>query len=156
MKKILTSLIMLLYMTAPASAQDIFNEVMRIQKEVETLANDTTKNLDLRKVACFKYDAIYYLVDKASQEELFTEYELGLQTNAMIDFVNLFVKRLGNIRKQADKERLIATFRAATINNSLFNDMDKELVYSYVDNKGFITQFSLDTDWVKALAEVSK
>lgn len=156
MKKILTSLIMLLYMTAPASAQDIFNEVMRIQKEVETLANDTTKNLDLRKVACFKYDAIYYLVDKASQEELFTEYELGLQTNAMIDFVNLFVKRLGNIRKQADKDRLIATFRAATINNSLFNDMDKELVYSYVDNKGFITQFSLDTDWVKALAEVSK
>lgn len=156
MKKILTSLIMLLYMTAPASAQDIFNEVMRIQKEAETLANDTTKNLDLRKVACFKYDAIYYLVDKASQEELFTEYELGLQTNAMIDFVNLFVKRLGNIRKQADKDRLIATFRAATINNSLFNDMDKELVYSYVDNKGFITQFSLDTDWVKALAEVSK
>lgn len=156
MKKILTSLIMLLYMTVPTSAQDIFNEVMRIQIEVETLANDTTKNLDLRKVACFKYDAIYYLVDKASQEELFTEYELGLQTNAMIDFVNLFVKRLGNIRKQADKDRLIATFRAATINNSLFNDMDKELVYSYVDNKGFITQFSLDTDWVKALAEVSK
>lgn len=156
MKKILTSLIMLLYMTVPTSAQDIFNEVMRIQKEVETLANDTTKNLDLRKVACFKYDAIYYLVDKASQEELFTEYELGLQTNAMIDFVNLFVKRLGNIRKQADKDRLIATFRAATINNSLFNDMDKEVVYSYVDNKGFITQFSLDTDWVKALAEVSK
>ena len=44
-----------------------------------------------------------------------------------------------------------AKFRAASINNSLFNDVDKEVVYSYVDNDKFITNFSLDTDWVKAL-----
>ena len=49
---------------------------------------------------------------------------------------------------------LKAVFRTATINNSLFNDVDKEVIYSYVDNESFITQFSLDTDWPKALAEV--
>ena len=48
-----------------------------------------------------------------------------------------------------------AKFRAASINNSLFNDVDKEVIYSYVDNENYITQFSLDTDWPKALAEVT-
>ena len=137
------------------SAQEIFNEVKRIEKQAETLANDTTKNINERKIACFKYDAIYYLIDKASQEERFTEYELGEQTDALIEFVNLYVKRLANAGKK-DKDLLKAKFRTASINNSLFNDVDKEVVYSYVDNDNFITQFSLDTNWVKALEEVKK
>ena len=73
----------------------------------------------------------------------------------MIDFVNLFVKRLSNATKAKDKDLLKEKFRTATINNSLFNDMDKELIYSYVNNDNFLTQFSLDTDWVKALEEVA-
>lgn len=141
--------------TASLSAQEIFNEVKKIEKQAETLANDTTKNINERKIACFKYDAIYYLIDKASQEERFTEYELGEQTDALIEFVNLYVKRLANAAKK-DKDLLKAKFRTASINNSLFNDVDKEVVYSYVDNDNFITQFSLDTDWVKALEEVKK
>ncbi|MDD6940463.1 MAG: hypothetical protein PUI90_05965, partial [Prevotella stercorea] len=85
-----------------------------------------------------------------SQEDRFTEYELGQQTDALIEFVNLYVKRLAAAGKK-DKEMVKAKFRAASINNSLFNDVDKEVVYSYVDNDKFITNFSLDTDWVKAL-----
>ena len=34
--------------------------------------------------------------------------------------------------------------------------MEKEITYGYVDNSNYITNFSLDTDWVKALAEVKK
>lgn len=136
------------------SAQEIYDEVRRIEKEAKTFANDTKNNLEARKIATFKYDAIYYLIDKASQEPLFSEYELGVQTNAMIEFVNLFVSKLSTLKKNKDKEMLKAVFRTATINNSLFNDVDKEVIYSYVDNENFITQFSLDTDWPKALAEV--
>ncbi len=62
---------------------------------------------------------------------------------------------LATLKKHKDKEMLKAKFRTATINNSLFNDVDKEVIYSYVDNENFITQFSLDTDWPKALAEVT-
>ena len=51
----------------------------------------------------------------------------------MIEFVNLFVSRLSEIKKDKDKEMLKAKFRTATINNSLFNDVDKEVIYSYVD-----------------------
>lgn len=136
------------------SAQEIYDEVRRIEKEAKAFANDTKNNLEARKIATFKYDAIYYLNDKASQEPLFSEYELGVQTNAMIEFVNLFVSKLSTLKKNKDKDMLKAVFRTATINNSLFNDVDKEVIYSYVDNENFITQFSLDTDWPKALAEV--
>ena len=155
MKKLLIILLILCATATRMSAQDIYNEVKRIEKQAETLANDTTKNINERKIACFKYDAIYYLIEHASQEDRFTEYELGQQTDALIEFVNLYVKRLANAGKK-DKDLLKAKFRTASINNSLFNDLDKELVYSYVDNENFFTHFSLDTDWVRALEEVKK
>ena len=120
------------------SAQEIYDEVRRIEKEAKAFANDTKNDLEARKIATFKYDAIYYLIDKASQEPLFSEYELGVQTNAMIEFVNLFVSKLSTLKKNKDKEMLKAVFRTATINNSLFNDVDKEVIYSYVDNENFI------------------
>lgn len=156
MKKLILMLVLFCACVMNTQAQEIFKEVKNLEKQAETLASDTTKTMEARKVACFKYDAIYYLIDKASQEDDFSEYELGQQTNAMIEFVNLYVKRLGDARKQKDKDIIKAQFRAATTNNSLFNDVDKEVIYSYVDNENFITQFSLDTDWVKALEEVKQ
>lgn len=154
MKKLFITLALVCMSVLSTSAQEIYDEVRRIEKEAKAFANDTKNNLEARKIATFKYDAIYYLIDKASQEPLFSEYELGVQTNAMIEFVNLFVSKLSTLKKNKDKDMLKAVFRTATINNSLFNDVDKEVIYSYVDNENFITQFSLDTDWPKALAEV--
>lgn len=154
MKKLFIILALVCMSVLSTSAQEIYDEVRRIEKEAKAFANDTKNDLEARKIATFKYDAIYYLIDKASQEPLFSEYELGVQTNAMIEFVNLFVSKLSTLKKNKDKEMLKAVFRTATINNSLFNDVDKEVIYSYVDNENFITQFSLDTDWPKALAEV--
>ena len=49
---------------------------------------------------------------------------------------------------------MITVFRNASINHPLFNDMDKELILSYYNNENYLTRFSLDTDWVKALAVV--
>ena len=154
MKKLFIILALVCMSVLSTSAQEIYDEVRRIEKEAKAFANDPKNNLEARKIATFKYDAIYYLIDKASQEPLFSEYELGVQTNAMIEFVNLFVSKLSTFKKNKDKDMLKAVFRTATINNSLFNDVDKEVIYSYVDNENFITQFSLDTDWPKALAEV--
>ena len=154
MKKLFIILALVCMSVLSTSAQEIYDEVRRIEKEAKAFANDTKNNLEARKIATFKYDAIYYLIDKASQEPLFSEYELGVQTNAMIEFVNLFVSKLSTLKKNKDKDMLKAVFRTATINNSLFNDVDKEVIYSYVDNENFITQFSLDTDWPKALADV--
>ena len=155
MKKLLM-IFAILFAATTVSAQEIYNEVKKIQKQAETFANDTTKNLDERKIACFKYDAIYYLVDRASQEDRFTEYELGQQTDALIEFVNLYVKRLSQERKKKDKDIVLALFKNASCAHPLFDDPDKEVTYGYVDNEQYITQFALDTDWVKALKEILK
>lgn len=139
-----------------ANAQEIYKEVVRLKTNAETLMNDTTKNMDARKVACFKNDALYYLIDKAADATDFSELELGKQANAMIEFVNTFIKRLSQEKKKKDKNIILATYKNATTSNPLFNDPEKEVTYGYVDNEKYITQFSLDTDWVKALQTIKK
>ena len=74
----------------------------------------------------------------------------------MIDFVNLYVKRLSEEKKKTQKDLIMSRYKNTTIQNALFNDMDKDIIYAYVDNDKYITQFSLDTNWVKALEEVRK
>lgn len=144
------------FTVSAANAQEIYKEVVRLKTNAETLMNDTTKNMDVRKVACFKNDALYYLIDKAADAPDFSELELGKQANAMIEFVNTFIKRLSQEKKKKDKNIILATYKNATTSNPLFNDPEKEVTYGYVDNEKYITQFSLDTDWVKALQTIKK
>ena len=98
MKKYLLLLIMACFTVSAANAQEIYKEVVRLKTNAETLMNDTTKNMDVRKVACFKNDALYYLIDKAADAPDFSELELGKQANAMIEFVNTFIN-INFIRK---------------------------------------------------------
>lgn len=150
MKKLILILAAFLFVTK-VSAQEIYQAVQQMRIAQETFMNDTTKSLDARKIACFKNDALYYLVDKAGHLDHFSEYELGTQANAMVEFVNLFVKRLSAEKKKKDKDVVLALFKSASVSNPLFHDSEKEITYGYVDNEKYITQFSLDTDWVAAL-----
>lgn len=154
MKKTLMALTMLLAMTANARAQQIYNEVKRMQKSFSTIKYDKTKSMDKRRVASFKWDAIEYMLFKAKEDSTFTEKKLGEQTIAMTDFVNLYFKRLAEANTKSKREIATSHFKNASINNSLFNDMDKDLVLGYYNNPKFPTPFSLDTDWVKALGVV--
>lgn len=138
---------------AQASAQDIFGEVKKLMDGYQKVKNDTTQNLDVRKIATFKWDAIYYMVYKSSDE---TEQSLGVQVSAMIDYVNLYLQKLKNAKGKDNKALIAAKFKNATLENARYNDVDKEIIYAYVDNPDFLTQFSLDTDWVKALESVKK
>lgn len=141
-------------LSANAQEEEIYNEVKNLMSAAETIAGDKSRDLEERKVACFKYDALFYLLEKSGQTDGFTVYELGNQANSLIQFVNLYVKRLSEAKDKKDREIVMAKFKGATTGNALFNDMDKEYVYAYVDNPGYITQFSIDTNWVSALAEV--
>ena len=152
MKRILFILILLCGWGISLSAQEVYQEIMRLSKKV---AEDKTKDLETRKVATFKVDELKYMVMK--MRELMpdsTVRVLDVQAYAMYDFVNLFLQRLGEAKKKSAKEAVIARFRTASINNSRFNDMDRDLVLSYYDNSNYLTRFSLDTDWVKALVEI--
>ena len=152
MKRILFILILLCGWSISLSAQEVYQEIMRLSKKV---AEDKSKDLETRKVATFKVDELKYMAMKT--RELMpdsTVRVLDVQAYAMYDFINLFLRRLGEAKKKSAKEAVIARFRTASINNSRFNDMDRDLVLSYYDNSNYLTRFSLDTDWVKALAEI--
>lgn len=154
MRKFIVSMLLCM-VTFTAGAQEIYKEVKRIMQNQEVIKNDSKRNIEERKIATFKYDAIYYMLVKATNNN-FSTYELGKQTSAMIDFINFYIKRLSVEKKKTQRDIIMSKFKQATIENALFNDMDKDIIYAYIDNEKFITQFSLDTNWVKALEEIRK
>lgn len=154
MKKVLLTFALLCTVALGAHAQQIYNEVMRMQEEFKTIKYDKNKPMAERKTASFKWDVIEYMLYKSKDDNTFTEKQLGIQTYAMTEYVNLYFKRLSEAKSNSKKEVAVARFKAASLNNSLFGDTDYELCRAYVDNNNFLTPFSLDTDWVKALAEI--
>lgn len=152
MQKVIFTALLLCITVFSASAQEVYKEILRLSKDI---AKDTKKDLESRKIATFKVDELQYMAMKTN--ELMPDSSvrvLDVQAYAMYEFVNLFVKRLAEAKKKTDKEIVKTRFMNASMNNSRFNDMDKELVLSYYDNPNYLTRFSLDTDWVKALAEI--
>lgn len=87
---------------APASAQDVLNEIVKTSLAA---VNDTTKSLEVRKTAVFKYDAMTYLRSKLLQPaDLLgknvdlkkvnsTIQVLNEQALAMNQYVTLYQKR---------------------------------------------------------------
>ncbi len=155
MKKLFTTVLLVSIFAVQAQSQEIYKEVKRLMQTFENISSDTKRDIQERKVAVFKADALYYLIDKAGMTDGFTEYQLGQQADAMIEFVNLYVKKLQSAGKN-ERKAIMARFKNATMNNALFGDMEKEVVYGYVDNENFITQFSIDTNWIDALKEVKR
>ena len=163
MKKIIMIAVLLCMTTVTVKAQDVFYEILRTSKAV---AEDKSKDIETRKIATFKYDELSYMAMKVRDDVLrdTTDLEffnqtvkmLNEQSYAMHEFLTLYMKRLTSTKKKTERDIIITVFRDASINNPLFNDLDKELVLAYYNNDNYITQFSLDTDWIKALEAVKK
>ncbi len=151
MKRLFLGALLCCLATIQASSQDIYSEVKNMMDSYQSIKDNASKSLDERKVATFKWDAIYYLVTQANSQ---SEVELGAQVAAMTDFVNLYLKQLQEAKGNQARQVVMSKFKNASLENALYNDTDKELIYAYVDNNNFLTQFSLDTDWVRALQVV--
>ena len=78
---------------------------------------------------------------------------LDNQAYAMYDFVNLYVKKLSEAKSKKDKALILDIFKSASIQNPWFNDMDLDLIEGYIRSEGYITSFSLDTNWMKAVEQ---
>ena len=156
MKKTVISLLLLAIGTLGLQAQEVFKEVRRL---ANTVANDTTKDITTRKIATFKVDALDYMQQKYYYEmsdssvQLY-KYVLDHQALALYEYVDLFMKRLTPLKKKKEREQIVEAFKEASLGNSKFFDMDKDLVEAYILTPGYLTQFSLDTDWEKALEDV--
>ena len=97
MKRILF-IFMMLATVAGASAQEAYNEAIRMAKAV---ADDTSRSLDERRIATFKKDALYYL---GSQSYKLTPDSsatmLDYQALALFQFINLFQGSLAMASKK--------------------------------------------------------
>lgn len=161
MKRLFFFLVLTLSIVGQAAAQDVANEIIKLSKAI---VDDQKQDLQTRRIAYFKVNVVNYMKMKVRDEVLRDTNDvkgfndqikmLNEQSYAMYQFVNLFVKRLSESTKNEAKEVVMMRFRNASINNPLFNDMDLDLVLSYYNNPEYLTRFSLDTDWVKALDEV--
>ena len=80
----------------------------------------------------------------------------GVQALAMYEYVDLFTRQLTKETRRKDRQAVIDLFKQVSLENPRYHDMDQDVVLSYCRAEGFLTQFSLDTDWVKALESVKR
>lgn len=178
MKQFILSLLVMLGTTLAINAQEgqpanpqatsqqrVFQQIYN--KSFKT-ANDTKESMTNRKTAAFRADAVNYLSNKTLSEITDTTRHLTGEQIAslnnqldsmayfMYDYVNLFNKEYNRAKTQKDKAKILKIFREVSINNPLYNDPDRQFVLSYYNREDFLTQFSLDTNWVKAVAEVKE
>lgn len=169
MKKVILSLLMMLALAVGTEAQEARQRVFQqIHDKAYIIANDSKEAMSVRKLAIFRVDAVNYLSTKTltaltdttrhlSQEEI-TQLNDQLDSMAyfMYDYENLFNKEYTRARTEKQKQKIIKIFRDVSINNPLYNDPDRQLVLAYYNREDFLTQFSLDTNWVKAVSEVKE
>lgn len=147
-------------MTGRAAAQDVLKDIVNNSLEI---INDTTKDLEVRKVAVFKYDALTYIQGKllpagalvsknVDLEKLNTNIRfLNEQALAMNQLISLYQRRMEETKKK-HRAQVTELFNQATFDHKLFNDEDTELTLAYYQREDYPIQFCLDCDWVKTLA----
>lgn len=153
----------LLGFSLQTKAQDVANEIKKISKSI---ADDQNKDLQSRRIAYFKVNAIDYLkmkmrdgmMNDSKNTKLYNDNikMINEQSYAMYEYINLFIKKLAEAKQPEAKDAVMNSFKTTSISNPLFNDTDLELVQSYVNNEDYLTRFSLDTNWVKALEIMRK
>ena len=155
-----------------ASVLTVNAQQERVSKQLYSsaykIAVDTKEDVNVRKVASFKVDAITYLNTRtlsaiadttkqlSSKEIAHLNAQLDSMAYYMYEYINLFTKEYARTDKQRSKDRILKIFRDASTNHPLYNDPDKSLVLAYFNSEDYLTQFSLDTNWIAALAEVKK
>ena len=145
---------------AKASAQDVLNEVLRTS---DAILNDTTKSMDERRTALFKFDAMTYMRSKILPPYVMLDKNLSKDTlnikvrylneqaYAMSVYITLYQKRLKEASKK-NKPLVTQFFKQATIDHKAFKDADTEFTLAYYNTPDVPTPFCLDCDWVSTLA----
>lgn len=158
MKKRIMLLLVVGAMCTGVNAQQVFNEIY--SKAYKT-ASDPKEDREVRKIESFKVDALDYLrtrtLENTANDSISSATYAHLDSLAyfMYDYVNLFVKEYSKANKKG-KAKCIRLFQDCSIGLPLYQDSDTDLVLAYCSHEGYLTKFSLNTDWIKANAEVRR
>lgn len=152
MKRWFISFAMLLTGLTGAQAQDVYNYLM-------TKANSKVNSTFANEYEIQKYDfeltALHYMRNQArKQQQEITSRFLDEQAYGMDTFLITYLQTL---KRTTVSERKAVTrrFIQASLDNPMYNDSDTETTLVYASASGALLPFSLDTDWVKALEQVS-
>ena len=149
-------------MSMGAKAQKVFQEIFNSSNKT---LYDAREDVEIRKIALFKVDALTYINTQILAEindstKKLTDEQIAEKITRrdslayfLYDYIDVFTKEYYRYNKEKDRNRVMKIFRDASINNPLYNDADKQFVLAYYNREDFLTQFSLDTDWIKAYAE---
>ena len=102
-------------------------------------------------------DSVAYLeaLRMARETSENTSKSLEERKIARFKFINAYEYQL-TISNKKSRQNVIETFKQVSLANPLFNDPNKEYVLAYITNEGYLTKFSLDTDWVAAYKEIER
>lgn len=156
MKKSFFIAIMLVVACTQLKAQKVYDYLL--DKSEQVINNPNSKDFDL-KVAQFKNTAMrYFRKNIILQEGSTTSTWLDEQAVALNEFVTNYFVELAKNSHTSDKTRkeIIMRYCKASENHALFKNVDKSEAEVFVYDKGGFTPFSLNTNWVEALAESKK
>lgn len=152
MKKLVLALMLSIASYSGLHAQEVYKEIMKLSKKV---ADDKSKDIQARKIATFKVDALNYMAMKMNEQMPDSTISLlDHEAYNMYDFVNLYIKKLSEVKSKKSKAEILDIFKTASLQNSRFNDFDVDVTEAYIRTEGYLTQFSLDTNWGKAIEQV--
>lgn len=159
MKKIMIIALMGLMAIGEAKSQEIYNQVVTSAKQV---IDDPKSDSFLTSVAQFKYTALQYLCSTAIKQNGQVEGDfLDRQATAINDFIISYFRELVKAQKSSDSAQkdIMKRFWRASNDNPMFENQDREITDSFIDDPGCITPFSLNTNWElanKAISEKKK
>ncbi|MDD7318226.1 MAG: hypothetical protein SOZ80_08955 [Prevotella sp.] len=145
MRRILITMALVCMAIVSVNAQERYKAALQMAREV---AEDEKKDVGLRKIATFKYDELCYMGQRTVEQMPEKSAELDDQALALFEFIDLY---LSNFEKASKKQqsKVLQDFKMFCIEFPRYDDNDTTLTEAYY-NENYITQFNLNTDWVKA------
>ena len=150
MKKIAMLIAFVAMTSIDISAQELYKKVYENAIDIVNSPQSSDEQIQINQ---FKVTALNYMssqVKKSGKEK--DSFFYDSQAVNMVSFITDFESNVMKARAMSTSKRLqvIEIYRSASLSNPLFNDVDKETTYCYVNDKATFTPFSLDTDWEKA------
>lgn len=155
MKKLILSAFVALVGLVQADAQSLYKTVY---EKANAQVNSAQTSAEQLEISRFEVTVLNYIQAQVTKRGLKKDgYFYDSQAVNLKSFVDDFLYYVSKARKISDAKRkeVIACYREASLKNPLFNDLDKERTYCFVNDTRTFTPFSLDTDWEKAYEQAT-
>ena len=151
MKKLLLLLALMTVGFGQMQAQEVYNYL--VKKATEKVNSPYTNEYELKKYD-FELTALNYIKNYAfkTNRSITTSF-LDEQAYNLDCFVLAYMMQMQKTASQ-DKLKVARAYIDASLNNPLYNDPDTSTTQAYIEEKGSVAPFSLDTDWIKAYQQI--